>query len=396
MKKENIEIDQRAIHKSNKKKRRHRIFLVVFFLVSLIVIAITTYLLDYKYYEDIKVITTREKLDTNTVQYIKYGKKLLRYSRDGASIIDSKGDMLWNGTYDMKEPKADISGEYIVIGDIGNKTFYVYDESGKYEKIETTLPIIQIKVARQGVVLALLQDKQANKITIYNPYSNSNKILVDFKTSVKDGYPIDVDISEDGTKIVTSYLSVNNGVADNTVTFYNFSDVGDSVVDRIVGAFLYKQELVPQVKFLNNDMICAFGEKSFTLYSMKEKPKEIYKEEFGEEIQSIFSDENHVGFVFKSLEEADKNQVKVYNLKGKNVLTEVVGYEFNQVDIYGDDIVFHSDLESNILRLNGTEKFYKTYDRNIQYLIPVNKWNQYYLIDDMNIYKIRLGKDNKE
>lgn len=396
MKKDRLLMDKQNSGGKDNKKRRHRILFGVLFLVLLIIIGVTTYLLKYKYYENFKVIATKEKSDTNTVQYVKYGTKLLRYSRDGASVIDSKGDMIWNGTYDMKEPKADISGKYIVIGDIGSKTFYIYDEKGKYEKIETILPIIQVKVAKQGVVMVVLQDKHANKITIYNPYSNLNKVLVDLKTSIQDGYPMDADISEDGTKLVTSYLSVNNGVANNTVTFYNVSEVGDSVVDLIVGAFLYKQEVVPQVKFINNDIVCAFAENSFTLYSMKEKPKEIHKEVYQEEIQSIFSDEEHIGLVFNDPEGKGRHQIKVYNLNGKNILTETIEYDFTHVDIYGDDIIFLSDLESNILRMNGTKKFHKIYDRNIQYLIPVNNWNQYYLIDEMNISKIRLGKEEKE
>lgn len=396
MKKEKLEIDRQVLGGGKKKKKRRHILFMVLFLVLLIFIGVITYLLEYKYYDNFRILGIKEKSDTNTVQYMKYGKNLLRYSRDGASVIDSKGNMLWNGTYDMKEPKADICEGYIVIADIGNKTLYVYDEYGKYEKIETILPINQVKIAKQGVVVAVLQDKHANKIYVYNPYSNSNKILIDFKINIKDGYPMDLDLSEDGTKIVISYISVNNGVADNTVTFYNFSEVGDNVVDKIVGAFLYKQEIVPQVKFLNNDIACAFAEKSFTLYSIKEKPKEIHKEVFQEEIQSIFSNEEYIGFIFKDLEERDQYQVKVYNLKGKNVLTKDIDYDFTHVDIYGDDIIFRSDLESNILRMNGTRKFHKVYDRNIQYLLPMNKWNQYYLIDETNIYKIRLGKEDKE
>lgn len=397
MNQDRLDMDKKAMRRINNKKRIHRILFMVFFLVLVISIGTITYFIQYKYYEGYKVLATSERLDSNTVQYMKYGTKLLRYSRDGAAVIDSTGKMIWNSTYDMKEPKADICEGYIVIGDIGNKVFYVYDENGKYQRIDTVLPIIQIKVAKQGVVAAVLQDKHANKIEIYNPYSNSkNKVLVDFKTTVNEGYPIDVDLSEDGTKLVISYLSINNGVVDNTVTFYSFSGVGDNVVDQIVGVFLYKQELVPQVEFITNDIVCVFAESSFTLYSMKEKPHEIHKEVFQEEIQSIFSDREHIGFVLNTFEEKERYEVKVYDLKGKNVFAEKIEYDFISVDIYGDDIVFLSPLESNIIRLNGRKKFHKVFDKSIYYLIPVNNWNQYYLIDDLQLYKIMLGKEEKE
>lgn len=55
--------------------------------------------------------------------------------------------------------------------------------------VETSLPIVRAKVARQGVVAILLQDKDSNVLNIYNPYSNAESLLVEIANNVsEEGY----------------------------------------------------------------------------------------------------------------------------------------------------------------------------------------------------------------
>lgn len=385
-------------NKNINKKQNKRTFKIVISIIILIALVFSIYIfysIAHKSYSTYKTLSSTERADSNTVKYLKYGNKLLKYSRDGASALDNKGNVIWNSTYDMKEPKADICGDYVAVADIGSKNLYVFDNKGKAGKVETLLPILQVKVAKQGVVAVLLQDKNANIISIYYPYDTSKPLLNDLKTSTEDGYPIDIDISEDGTKLVTSYLSTKNGVTENAVTFYSFSEVGENAINNIVGMFVYKQVIVPKVEFITNNIVCAFAENKFTLYSMKEQPKTIYEETFKSEIRSIFYDEERIGFILENLEGSEKYKILVYDLKGKKILDKTVDYDYENVAIYGNDIIFKTNLECYILRVNGNEKFHGTFDKNISYIYPMNKLNKYYLIDDVNIKEIKLMEDNE-
>lgn len=381
--------------KNGRNKRVLRIVIGSIILIALVFLMYLFYTATNKQYNTYEILTSTQRTDSNTVKYLKYGNKLLKYSRDGASAIDGKGNVIWNSTYDMKEPKADISGDYVAVADIGNKSVYVFDGQGKAGKVETVLPILQVRVAKQGVVAILLQDKNANKISIYYPYDNSKPLLNELGTSTDDGYPIDIDISKDGTKLVTSYLSTKNGITENAVTFYSFSEVGENAINNIVGMFVYKQVIVPKVEFITNEIVCAFGENKFTLYSMKEQPKVIHEETIKTEIRSIFYDEEHIGLILENLEGSEKYKVQVYSLNGKKVLDKTIDYDYETVSIYGDDIIFKSNLECYILRVNGKEKFHGTFDKNISYMLPLNKFNKYYLIDDVNIEEIKLMEDKE-
>ena len=48
------------------------------------------------------------------------GGSLLLYSKDGASCIDTKGNAIWNLTYEMQSPRISISGETAAIGDFAS------------------------------------------------------------------------------------------------------------------------------------------------------------------------------------------------------------------------------------------------------------------------------------
>lgn len=382
--------------KLKKHKRNRHIFIMVFFLF-IVIAGISFNIISKRQYNTYKILSSVERTDSGRVQYEKLGKNLLKYSRDGASVFDDKGEVIWNGTYDMQEPKVDICGNYVAVADLWGKNIHVYDEKGKAGTVDTLLPILQVKVAKQGVIAVLLQDKKFNEINLYNPYDSKDPLLYKIPTTMSvDGYPIDIDISEDGLKLVTSYLSVNNGVTENTISFYSFNEVGENFLNHLTGAYMNKQAIVPKVKFITNDIVVAFAENGFTIYSMKETPDIIYKGTFKSEVKSIFSDDAHIGFVLEDSEGSGKNKVEVYNLRGKKVLDKTIDYNYEKVQIYGKDIIFYSNTECFILRLNGSEKFHGTFDKNVSYLFPINNFDKFYVIDDRNMEEIKLMEDKKQ
>jgi hypothetical protein len=95
-----------------------------------------------------------------------YNGNILKYSRSGISEIDNEGKSLWNGGYEMKQPQVDTCGDYVLVADVTGKQFYVYNGEDEGTSIETSLPIVSAKVARQGVVAVLLQDTDSRRRAI--------------------------------------------------------------------------------------------------------------------------------------------------------------------------------------------------------------------------------------
>ena len=109
----------------------------------------------------------------------------------------------------------------VAIGDINGNTVYVFNKTGMLGKIDTSLVISQIEVASNGAVVAVLEDNEANYI---NMYSKEGTKIYSIKTTVSgDGYPLDVSISNDATKLIASYVYVSGEDIKTNVVFYNFS-----------------------------------------------------------------------------------------------------------------------------------------------------------------------------
>ncbi|MEG2441584.1 MAG: DUF5711 family protein [Acetivibrio sp.] len=373
-------------------KRRHKVTMAfTVTLCTFAAVALFIYIVNgliNKTYNSYEVMTTSPRQDSNSVQYRSYQGMLLKYSRDGASGISPEGEILWNGSYEMNNPVVDTCGDYVIIGDVGGKESYVYNGSNSGVMLEETLPISQVDIAEQGVSAVVLDDAKSNEIHIYNAFDTGNSLLLTIPTNVsKDGYPVDITLSPDGQKLVTSYLGVNNGVTQNKVTFYNFGAVGKDKVNFIVGGIDMGQELCPQVEFINNETICIYGEQSFRIYSMQELPEEIYNEKFDSAVKSVMSNDKYLGFILED------STMLVYDLKGKKVLKKTLEEEYDDVKFTKNEILFTSDLSCQLMRFNGEIKWDYTFDKNIKYIFETKEKDQFVFINDVNMEKGKLSKD---
>ena len=248
----------------------------------------------YKTFEVTQVI---DKNDDVSVNYQVIGDGLIRYSKDGASYTDKNGKLLWNQTFEMSNAQVAACGDYMAIGDVGSNQIRIFNQAGQIAVINALYPITGVEIATQGVVAAVLSDSNDNYINLYDA---SGADLVKIKATIsKTGYPVDIALSQDGTKLAVSYLVVSNGDVTTQIVFYKFGKTGQSG-DNVVGTYSYS-EIFPKIDFINNNTLVAFGEKGFEIYSMKESEPEVVLEKvFDNDIKSIFFNEQYIGFVFKN------------------------------------------------------------------------------------------------
>ena len=386
--KKSIEEDVRL-----QKKRRKKIFLLIVFasvLIAVVASVVIIYLYNNRRFTNYEVRNEVKRSDSNTVKYAAFGDNILKYSRDGASGLNLKGQQLWNGGYGMEQPQADVCEDFAVISDMGGKELYVYNGSDSGTRIETALPIVKARVAAQGVVAVLERDKTSNIITIYNPYSNATPVLVEIPTNVdSDGYPVDFDISSDGNSLVVSYLKVNKSVVSNRVNFYNFTEVGQDK-NRLVGTKDYGKETVFHIEFLDGDKVGIFREEGFSVYSNLKEPQEDFTEKYKQKIKSVVTSEDGVGVILMDGGNAKKH-LKLYTLSGKEKLFYDLSYDYDQVYLKNDELVFYSGKKIRILRCNGKEKADITPQKTVQWMFSSGNSQRYYLIDEGTIQEISLS-----
>ena len=386
--------DQERLEREQRKHRGLTVLLIVLLITALVCVAL--YIIDryrHKVYDSYEVVKQVERTDSVAAVYIPYnGNSILKYSRDGALAIDSEGNILWNGSYDFNSPAADTCGNYAVIADIGGTKAVVFNGTDSGTEIEVLLPIVEARVAGQGVVALLLEDSTSNVLNIYNPYASDKELLVEIPTSVQeDGFPIDFAISEDGTKVVTSFLNIKNGVQENYLNFYNFDEVGKNTVNRLVGARNMEDQMVAKVEFLNNNTVCAFTENGFLLYDMKQIPSDLFTKEFKDNIKGVCYDKEHIAVALGSLEEAGNTGIRIYDMEGNEVLNRKTGFQFDSMYLSDGELVLYGNISWNVLRLDGTMKYEGDFESGIEKIFPVDNYETYIVMDSSKINIIHMG-----
>lgn len=382
---------------ANKLKRHKQKQAIIITLASIIILSVGFYLVNRiltKNYNSFEVINSIAKEDNNTAQYISYNHKLIKYSRDGISALSADGKLLWNASYDVKNPKTVVCEGYVAVADIGGKQAYSFDSKGTTYELTTTLPIIDVSISRQGVLCVTVEGDDYNQILLYD--SKTGKKLAEKQTAVQtNGLPVDVALSNDAKKLVCSYVRIEKGILESNVGFYNFTDIGDNYEDQLVGIIPDQQTVVHDVVFLDANTILMGSEKGFSLYEMLEIPNEILTKTFDDEIESMFYTDKYFGFICKDSENEDTKQLVLYNLKGKNILKKDITFDYESVQMSGKDIIFNTETEIQIIEINGNLKFKCSFETPILSIMPSNDKDEYILINDQDIVHIKLVEEKK-
>lgn len=368
-------------------RRRRNIVIGLAILALLVGGSIYLYNLYNKNYSGFEVLKTMDNKVENGAQYLRYGSGVLKYSKDGATAIDKEGKLKWNGSYEMKQPIADVCGDYVVVADRGGTSIQIFDGKGIAGNISTVYDIIKVEVAKQGVVYVLQEAEGANYIFLYDV--DGTKLGEKVTSMSEDGYPIDMSISEDGLKLITSYLTVNTGEMTGIASFYNFGEVGQNWIDNLVGGFKFEGVIAPRVFFNNNNTACVFKENGFMLIEYSEMPRVIKEITYENKIESILHNEKYVGVVLDA-GESGYPELVVYNLKGDKVLDKKMDFDYSEIHLEGEEIIMYDNISCIVMKMNGTVKFSHTFDSNIIALYPINELDHYYYVNDKEIAQISL------
>lgn len=372
-------------------------------LVAVIVVVVLAWLLipmliPGANYDGYEVVEKTGVTNASIVDYVAYQKSLLKYSRDGATYVDEKGEAVWTETFAMKMPAADVCGDYVAIADLNGNDVYIFDKEGKVSSTAMPYMICDIAVAGQGEFAVVLKGENENYINIYDRKGSQ---IMERKTAIdQNGYPLDVDLSVNGEKLFSSYLSINEmGELESKLTASNFGEVGQNEnADRIVGAYQLEDTIVPKVEFLNDNTVCAFGDNQFIIYSMKEKSSKKATIEFDSEIQSVVFNSQYVGVVL--LNDKGKSEapyvLKLYNTSGHETLSKEIDMDYENVRMDEKEIIFTGGNECRVFTVTGKTKFSYTFSKAIKDLVPTGYSRRYIVLYENGSEVIKLKHESEK
>lgn len=373
--------------KQNKKKKRRKIFIIA---GSVLAAAAAVFLVIHlQTYSSVRVEETYKIDGAADSSYKEFAQGVIKYSRDGISYLNTKGQEQWNQPCQLSTPFVDINGTTAAVADKGGNDILVFQEDGMKGEIQTTLPIEKISVSKQGIVSAILRNEASPQVICYDTAGN---ILVEHQASFTGtGYPVDVSLSDDGEVMMVVYLSVEGGSYTSSVAYYNFGESGEASKDHQAGYKEYENTVLASGFFLTDSVSAVVGDNCFTLFEGKEKPKEVTTVSLDKEIKSVFHSEKYIGLILKN-EGKGGYELCLYNTSGRKVMSEDFSGDYGNVKISGDQVIMYEGRQCCIFLRSGVKKFEGETENDILEIFPIAGVNKYIMMNTNGMEDVRLVK----
>ena len=363
----------------HKKIWRHRVSLILKYaaVVAVVLLAIfgVRYYMNNRTFTGYSIASTTERSDTLTTKYAPFGDKILKYSRDGVSYTDDTNSLLFSITYTMQDPILALSQKAGAVADKNGSQIYIFDQEKQMGQITTLLPIKHIAVSNQGVVAVLMEESKSSKLEIY---SADGTMIGDGIFDLEDaGYPMNLSISSDGTKIAIAFAQISGSKFNSSVAVYNFDNVGENYVDHLVFAKNYTDYMIPELHYFDASTLVAVGDGILGFYQGSQIPEIVNEVTIENEIKSVFYGENMVGLVFETVE---GKMLTLYDAKG-NLVTQIpFTMDYDNIRIADNRVLIYNDTEMGMYSFSGKECFRHTFETSMVDIFTTKSRSKYLFV----------------
>ncbi|MDO4649571.1 MAG: DUF5711 family protein [Eubacteriales bacterium] len=381
--------DEEKLLYRSRLRRKTMIQTILLILIFIVAAALgISFIQERRTYKNYKVESRSRQEDIVSTGYKEFNGKILRYSQTEVALVDTRMETLWNATYTMTNPIADVCGDYAVIADQDGTVMEIYNSSGFLGEVTTSYAIVKVTIGSNGLVAAILN---GGDDTWINFYGTDGSLIAENQTRIDDpGYPMDVAISNNGQIMMVTYQYVDGNKTTSYVAFYNFGEVGQSEDDRIVSGYTYEGLVIPEVQYLKEDRCIAIREDGVILYGGAQIPEEIATIPVEQEIVSTFYDEEMIGLVFKNEEGKNLYRMDVYNTDGVLKFSKEFNIPYTQIKVSGGNILMYNSSQIGVVNNRGITKFSGTIDGTIEDFFKLGS-NRYLLVLDNGVNVIRLS-----
>lgn len=381
--------NDRKYQKELARHRRFKAYKIILVVAALITAGVLAYS-SYKnmIYTDYSILNTLQYEDTSLANYRSFNGNVLKYSRDGATAFNMENSMLFNQTYEMQNPMVDICGDYVALGDYKGTKVYIINSNGLQGQIDTTLPVQRFAIASNGNIAVVLEEDDVTWVKLYN--KDGEIVASDRTTMKKSGFPLSIDISDNGIMINISYLYMDSGKISSSVAFYNFGSVGQNEIDNLVSGYNYDDETITYVQFMNSSTAFALGNTKFSIFKGDQRPERVADLTLEDEIKSVFNNEDYIGLVYNQTSSEEQYRLDVYNTSGDIVLSKPFSLEYTDILFNKDLILIYNANEMVIYDTNGTEKYKGLFKNSIITMVPSGNKTKYLFVSGSRTDEIQL------
>lgn len=209
-----------------------------------------------------QVMFSKEYSMSSKADFYVSGENIFYVSKDGMIFLDKKGETLWSDTFTMSAPYMLSDGGYAAVADSNSKTINVYDKTGRLYQIAAAGPITTFAINPIGCCAVVCKVNDDYRIDVY---SNTGETMFECARASKDGIPLGIDVSDDGTIVSITLVNYNDIKIKSSVLFY-YTVKADAQStessDGLVSAIEVPESIAGIVRFLPDNHCIVAGDKS--------------------------------------------------------------------------------------------------------------------------------------
>ena len=340
-------------------------------------------------YANYRILTSLPSAEDASASYAPFADSWVRYSLNGIAYLTSEGEELWNRSYEMTSPIIDTCKKSLVVADKGGNRVLVFNEKGLKGQYTTNMPIVMARTSDNGIVAMIVRDESKTKVVTYD---SSGKMLTEGKTSLQNtGYPMSLDISEDGTYLMVAYVSIGEDVTSKVVC-YHFNTERKKEKDNIALQEEYPGLIIPEIAYINSDTCVAFGDTSLLFFTGTGDAKLRERVDLDRQIKSVAHDQSRAAVVLKNTEGDDPYELVIYGDNGSVRSSTSFAQEYTSFDLVDDQTILYNDNFCEIFRANGEPVFAGEFERTTQRVIPIAGYHKYIFVTNDEIEVVRLAR----
>ena len=229
-----------------------------------------------------------------------------------------------------------------------------------------------------------MDDNDVYWIYIYDV--NGEEITRARTTMEQSGYPLAIEMSPNGKLLGVSYLYLDAGTVRNNVAFYNLGEVGQNYTDQYMSGYIY-QEIVPELRYLNESTAMAISDGRLMVYSGSEKPTETKGVIWNDTVKAVYWGDENVILICNGTAGRSKYLMKVYDLTGTMVLEKEFDLEYSDIQSQNGIITIYNSGEILVVTLDGRERYVGSFGGGVRKIISTSTKYKYLVLFE-NTFKV--------
>ena len=314
-----------------------RIFLAFLAIFSIISVTVNFKHITYDNFffliKDFSTAVDTESVNYETLSYdasseqsfCLYRGGLAVVSRSNVSAFTATGRRTLNSNDSYSKPYAVSSGKYLLVYDMGDGNMSLYNSFAKVYGEKLDYPVTAASFSQQGSFAILTRsEKYESEIIVY---SKDFKKLVNFK---RGSFAIDISLDADAKRLGAIYCDTENGMISTSVVFYDLERHEKTVEYTYVGEFPLS------CSFLDGGGFAAISDGAVRIFDKALKEKEKSNSYSSGTVSAVWCDENYAAISVNDGISGDRNNLVVFDKKGKLIYNDTVRSYVEQLSVCED------------------------------------------------------------